>query len=205
MTFFPEPLRPSKEPEKDNIRVSPIEADKKGREPPLWEFPANKRKIYYGAIIITLAQCATLFSRMQEMQDREDSNDTLISDIHLLRTLLGELMEMNQSQNAHFAQSLSYAWHALLQQMYPLSGLNKMSKKIDLSKLKAVLQSMDDYPPNEDRTLGFYLTELHGKNWLPAPFMDILRQLHHEHQVNRGVSHLQKWSILLEESQDVEQ
>ncbi len=204
MTFFPEPIRPSKEREKNQIPVDPIEmeANKKDQEPHVWELPADQRKTYYGALITMLRECVTL---SLQLKDQSGMHSALSLDILFLQELLHRLMETDQSQNSRFAQALSQAWHALLVRLHTLSKSNKMGEEFDFVILNSVVEEMDDYSSNQEKTLGFYLTELHEKDWLPTPFIDMLYNLHHEYQFHRDTSHLQKWSTLLKKSQNLQQ
>jgi len=196
MTFFPEPIKPSEGPKEEEIRVSPIEADKKEKDKPIWEFPGGKRRVYYGAMMVLIKKFSNLFTK----QRREDfSEDALGSNIISLKTLMNQLKELDQSTNAHFAQELSDLWHELLQDVH-LATRAKMKTKADLTKLKIVLSDIDHYPPNEERKLGFYLAELAGEKWLPVPFMEILRKLHDDYKVNKSASILEKWTELLDSS-----
>ncbi|CCB90041.1 hypothetical protein [Simkania negevensis] len=197
MTFFPEPLRPSEgRKEDEEIIVNPIEADKKGGEEPIWELPGGKKGNFYASMIVLLKKFTSLFTR----QKREEfSEDALAADIHSLTGLLDRLKELDQSENAHFAQELSNLWHELLQHVQ-LASKAKMKTEVEISKVKIVLSDIDRYPPNEERKLGFYLAEFAGESWLPMPFIEILRKLHDDYKVNKNSSILEKWTDLLKES-----
>ena len=197
MTFFPEPLRPSEgRKEDEEIIVNPIEADKKGGEDPTWELPRGEKGKFYASMVVLLKRFTSVFSR----QKREEfSEDALAADIHSLRDLLDRLKELDQSENAHFAQELSNLWHELLQHVQ-LASRAKMKTQVELTKVKIVLSDIDHYPPNEERKLGFYLAEFAGEGWLPMPFMEILRKHHDDYKVNKNSSILEKWTDLLKQS-----
>lgn len=198
MTFFPEPLRPSEgRKEDEELRVSPIEADKKSYDKPNWVFEGEIKTLYYGAIVMIIKKFAHLL--LEGKRYEEFSDDELFSDIVSLKSLLDQLTEFDQSQNGHFAQKMSNLWHELLKHMQ-LANRAKIKTKVDLSQLKIVLSDIDHYPPNEERKLGFYLGELAGENWLPTPFMEILRKLHDDYKINKGFSILGKWIDLLKKS-----
>ena len=195
MTFFPEPITPSKGPQKREIRVNPAEADKKGRDSSLWSFPEKNRNVYYGSFLSLLKRYLDLFSELQI-----HAEDILSSRIRSLKGLLAQAMEIDQSQSASFAQSISDVWNTLLHHVN-LADLGKITTQADLSKIKLTLKEISNHPPHEEQKLGFYLAELSFKDWRPTPFMEIIRHLHDEYQTDKERSLLQRWSKLLDESE----
>ena len=197
MTFFPEPIKPSEGRDKDEIIVNPIEADKKGKdENPTWEAPSGKKETFYGAMIVIYKKLSALLSKNKRA---DFSEDDLTADIHSLKKLFDHLKEVDESENAHFCQNLSNLWHALFEHVQ-LAKRAKMATSADLAKLKIVLSDVDHYPPNEEHKLGFYLSQLAGEEWLPVPFMEILKKLHTDYKINKTTSILERWTELLRQS-----
>ena len=60
-----------------------------------------------------------------------------------------------------------------------------------------LIEEMRLYPLGADHTLGYYLSEYVGQEWLPFPFIDILSTLHKEYQENAS-SILGGWISLLD-------
>ena len=198
MTFFPEPITPSKGPQKREIRVNPAEADKKGKDSSLWGFPEKEWNVYYGSFLALLKRYLDPFSEGQ-IQAELYAEDVLSLDIRSLKALLAQAMEMDQSQSASFAQSISNVWNTLLHHLN-LAELGKIATQTDLSKVKLILKEISNHPPHEEQKLGFYLAELSFKDWRPSPFMKIIRHLHDDYQTHKEKSLLQRWSNLLNES-----
>ena len=51
-------------------------------------------------------------------------------------------------------------------------------KNESLSQIKTLIATFHSYPPKQPWSLGFYMTEYAGKDWLPFPRMELLHQLH---------------------------
>jgi hypothetical protein len=41
-----------------------------------------------------------------------------------------------------------------------------------------MIEAINHYPEKGDHSLGYYLSSSTGENWIPFPFMEILRNLH---------------------------
>ena len=61
------------------------------------------------------------------------------------------------------------------------------------------IESVQKYPENDEHSLGYYLTEYAGSDWLPFPFMEILQNLHFSHQTDPHNSYLSQWVKTLKE------
>lgn len=197
MTFFPEPLRPSEGREDDKYRVNPIEADKKGRENQEYELPEEKKRPRpYDAFLVFIQKLTTMFGKEREGRIEEMPEDALTGDIQELKTLLQILTDVDQSENGSFCAQLSANWHRLLQGVQVFSH-TKRKALVDIDNVKALLRDIDNYPPNEDHKLGYYLSEFAGEKWLPVPFREILKRLFSDHRVNQSHSTLMQWLELI--------
>lgn len=192
MTFFPEPIKPSEGRQEDEIKVSPIEEDKKGREGGGNLTPEKKRATAYGSVVVLLKKFAALFTN----KEGPLLADELTFSIDTLKKLLNQLKEADQSENAHFCQNFSELWHTIHEEVL-LAKRAKIKTEVDLAKVNIVLTDMDHYPPYEERKLSFYLSQYAGEQWLPVPFMEILKKLHNDYKLYRNASILEKWTRLL--------
>lgn len=199
MTFFPEPLRPSEGRQDDEYRVNPIEADKQKKESQDWELPEEKKRPKaYAAFIVFLQNLTNALGRGKEGNLEEISEDALTADLQEFKAILQILLDVDQSENGPYCAQFSAAWHRLLQGVQVFSH-TKRKALVDIEKLKALLTDINNYPPNEDHKLGFYLSEFAGETWLPVPFREILKRLFADHRVNQSHSTLMQWIELINE------
>ena len=199
MTFFPEPLRPSEGRENDKYRVDPIEADKQSKGDQLWKFPAEeKHPRAYISFLVFIQKLTTRLGKETGGKFGEMSEDALTDDIQELKHILQIVMDVDQSENGRFCARFSAAWNHLLQGVQVLAH-TKRQAFVDTDKLKTLLTDIDNYPPNEDHKLGFYLSEFAGESWLPIPFRDILKRLFSDHRANPSHSNLMQWVELINE------
>jgi hypothetical protein len=140
-------------------------------------------KMIYGFLLKVQAQIDTTQSL--------NAKDSIIYNLKMLKMLFSQLQEQELSQNLDFALSLSVTWHEVID-YFALAP--KHERKNDFFKEGSLLiESINLFPPGEEHSLGFYLTHYAGENWLPFPFMAIIRLLHDEHAKDSTSSHLEVW------------
>ncbi|MBI5273422.1 MAG: hypothetical protein HY860_00015 [Chlamydiales bacterium] len=125
--------------------------------------------------------------------------------IHLfekLKNLLTMLTMQDYSQHIDFAAGLSHVWHELIEYCIP-STIGRLKSAIAKTTIKQLIKNIKEYPKNDEHSLGYYLTHYAGDNWLPFPFMQLLRTLHEEYAANGSSSTLGMWihqlSIIMKE------
>jgi hypothetical protein len=122
-------------------------------------------------------------------------DDSILHHMKEFKDLINSLKEQDQSQKIDYALKLSKTWHLIVDYF---TLLPKMDRKGDFFHDGSLLiQSINIYPQDEDRTLGFYLSNYAGENWLPFPYMKIIQKLHEEHASDPAGSHLEIWSKTL--------
>lgn len=117
------------------------------------------------------------------------SRQHILEDLLALKKILQILANEDESHNPEFIQQLSEVWHNLSDDCIQIES--------DEKNIFTFVQKMESYPPNEDPSLGFYLREYVGKEWLPFPFMNILQRLHEERQQHPQESELNQWMTSL--------
>lgn len=199
MTFFPEPLRPSEGREKDEYRVNPIEADKHGKESfdMVIEEEKKKRNNLYGAFLVF---CKSLIDNLDLHMDEEGevSEDELSANVKEFKNFLEILKSRDHNEKVTFYKAFAQSWIRLLQDVHVLAHTKKVVS-IDPKKLSILVTEISYYPPNEDHKLGYYLSLIATKDWLPVPFREIIKQLYSDHVVNQRNSFLSKWIDLIED------
>ncbi|MCX6989814.1 MAG: hypothetical protein NTX49_01925 [Chlamydiae bacterium] len=179
--------------------ISPIEKDKKENkdynETPeeLWE-NEQARSVLITTLFSTIKK---LINKLGTSSDLELTNpDVLKKDLESIRDLLQSLCHNDESHNAEFLYNLSELWHGLLSDF----GNVDISSKDNLSiahKISALTTDILNFPPEEDHSLGYYLTEHAGREWIPFPLMDLLQDLHRENQKDPENSKLNFWIAAL--------
>lgn len=114
-----------------------------------------------------------------------------IEHIASLLNALQALAREDLSHQTSFALSLSELWHKLSDDCNSI--LSHAEDRALVVKLKFLLSSLAHFPPGEPHSLGFYLAEHAGKDWIPFPFMEILQNLHLESLAHPTDSTLAQW------------
>jgi len=175
--------------------ISPIEKDKKENKDynEFLEEPWENEQARSVLITTLFSTIKKLINKLGTSNGLELENpDLLKKDLQAIQDLLRSLCYNDQSHNAEYLYNLSELWHGLLSDF----GNVDISSKENLSiaqKINAVTSDFLHFPPEEDHSLGYYLTEHAGKEWIPFPLMDLLQNLHKEHQKKPESSKLTFW------------
>lgn len=73
----------------------------------------------------------------------------------------------DQSQNQEYVFHLSNVWHALLENLNLVEFLERKKSPL-IARVKVLIQAIRAYPPNEEHSLGFYMTE-YAERLAPVP------------------------------------
>ena len=117
---------------------------------------------------------------------------SLEDDLKRLLSAFDKLKVEDYSQDVSTLNQLSSWWHQFLEDAERSRG-----KSTYFAKLENFIEHLHAYPQSEKHSLGYYLLEYAGAEWTPFPFMDLLQDLHLEHQKTPATSHLTKWTTLL--------
>lgn len=179
----------------DKIIISPIEKDKKEREP-FGDLKNATRTQTFAALVAYFKKFLSAF----KSKGRPLAFDLqrLIEHVAAFRQLLITLSREDQSHNPDFTQRLTELWHNLLEDCNSLSPTIEASSEI-YAKIKFFITQVQNFPPDSDHPLGYYFLESAGKDWIPFPFMEILQNLHEEHTSSPIISVLHQWTTLLNE------
>jgi hypothetical protein len=180
----------------EKIIVSPIEKDRKEKEP-FTNFKDATRSQIYAILISYFKKILLTFSSKGKDPLLIFNFQQLIDDIIAYRKLLVTLSLEDQSHNPEFTEQLSELWNILLDDCNSLS-LSTDTSEI-LTKIKFFIAQVQNFPPGADHTLGYYFAEYAGKDWIPFPFMELLQHLHEEFEASPVISVLNNWLFLLDE------
>lgn len=118
--------------------------------------------------------------------------DPSLAMLEKLRNSLLLLTVHDHSRNVTYAKNLSATWNELLDYFPPLI-IGKIGNSEVSEALKQLITNIKTYPKKADHTLGYYLQKYAGENWLPFPFIAILKGLHENHAIQGEKSELSKW------------
>jgi len=182
-------------PEPDPIgkyyRVEEIERlrlDRERRgEPPE---PPDGQKLSFGAFFMVLLDKAVNFLiRAAQKGVRSAGTETARGTLLLMKAAFETMMREDRSQDAQFLKKLSHLWLEILEESIALQS----------KPLKRLIKDIESYPEDEEHTFGYYLDEFAGQNWLPFPYMELIKKLHRQHELDPASSLLTRWTRMIEE------
>lgn len=114
--------------------------------------------------------------------------------LFLLKTALDTLKKEDRSQDVLFLNQLSDVWHRVLE-----DSLGFLRSDPYYEPFKLFLDELQNYPPGDEHSFAYYLTEYTGQAWLPFPYMDLIHHLHNDYQNHPKESALERWTKKIEE------
>ena len=123
---------------------------------------------------------------------------SLAYHLHTLASLFDELKAVDLNQEITFYHTLSNVWQKTLLATKREKHLG-IKTNIDITKLESLIQEIEAFPPDENKTLGYYLQEPPKGNWLPMPIREIINKLHCDHLQKNATSTLTMWTQTLRE------
>jgi len=117
------------------------------------------------------------------------TKQSVLKDLKELKKSLEKLTKENASQNIDYLEHLSNVWMEFLDDFAAFSKDNK----ILYAKIKSFVDDVMAYPKKTEFSLGYYLSEFAGFEWIPFPYMEILQNLFLQYQKFPKDSILQEW------------
>lgn len=179
--------------DRDKIKVPEIQKDREEHEN-----PALTKNFKHTPSSMVASLTAFVDQSCVELSDLEISPEIVyeiepaIKLFEKIKNLFTMLTVQDYSQNIDFAAGLSHVWHEIIEYCIP-STVNRFKSSLAKSTVKQLLKSIKEYPKGEEHSLGYYLTHYAGENWLPFPFIQILRTLHEEYATSGSNSSLHIW------------
>lgn len=175
-------------------RVHKIEEDKKGKEPPYSsESKAiGSKPLTFTLLALMLKKVLSLFISSGAAPATRFERKTLNEELIALRKLFQKLEESDLSRDPNFTEELQLLWHRIYDHCNAIS-LNYSKLKIDITELNLLISKIHTYNTKANFSLGEYLDKNAGIEWLPFPFLDLLRSLHEDHKKHKLSSILESW------------
>ncbi|GAB4186109.1 MAG: hypothetical protein Tsb0015_03680 [Simkaniaceae bacterium] len=194
--WYTRPIRPPDRTEQERIKIPPIEEEKRIKE----KFQKEQEQKGKDSFNLFHASSILLIKKLIEFFEKRQSSSSNILEVKIklleifskIKELLVQMKDSDQSQNSEFIQKLSDAWNDLCILNETLEG-SKNKENIPQKEINNFITTFDNYPPDIDHSLGFYLLHHAGKDWLPFPFMEILKKIHLEFLQDEKHSHLMQW------------
>lgn len=197
MSDYDKKVTPKEPDPYENISINPIEKNKQRKE----EFSKNLQEPTKSQILATLI---SYFKKILTFFTFKNKNEFFLFDQHQLfehlstfRTQLQILTTQDESHNPEFTQQLTELWHNLVDDCNSISPQEVSPNTIE--DIKFFISQISHYPYQADHSLGYYFDASAGKEWIPFPFMDMLKELHDEYQETPINSHLFKWISLIDD------
>ncbi|HSX03141.1 MAG TPA: hypothetical protein VLG76_00240 [Rhabdochlamydiaceae bacterium] len=191
MTEFDRPVDETNRHRDEGVLVPAIEGDKKGKED-FANLPEPIKKILNAVILVYLKSLFDSYHLQPQSEEEKFEKNQLLEDLETFKNLLNHLGAKDQSKYPKFAQQLSELWHKIDQNFNVIKFFEKDTRDIIL-KLKKIIEEVNHYPKDQEHSFGYYLKEHVGEDWLPFPYMEILSNLHKEHQRKPHESQIANW------------
>ncbi|MBU6148588.1 MAG: hypothetical protein KGQ54_00140 [Verrucomicrobia bacterium] len=148
----------------ENIRTEKAQGEKNQQEIDLG-LPAGK----FNLLILSYLTAETLLESIRSTESLK-TPQKVIDSLKEFLAIFKQLEATDLSADWRFSEKLSRAWLkiklSIEESSFPTGTLNEM------------IEAFDHFPEKGDHSLGYYLSLHAGEQWIPFPFMEILRNLH---------------------------
>ena len=183
---------PAFQPPKNWLAVQQIEQVKANKEGIEEIVKKNPRGLLMACLSAYVRKMALLLASRPIAGRKSAVADELELELSDFKNVLAELTKKDVSRDPDYAQHLSQVWHHLLESANLVEFLER--KKTDvLVQLKTLIETFNHYPAKQEHSLGYYMTEFAGKEWLPFPFMEQLHLLYEDYVSHKKESQLSHW------------
>ena len=191
MDSFENPIGSQQRDPYEHYKVEPVDPDKKGKE----EFEESEPKKWALAafLAVQLQRVVDYLQNTLEKGLSAKEETEIRENLLCFKAALDILKAEDRGEDALFLNRLADFWHKMSEDS------RRFKKNAPLAaQFIAFIQSIKDYPPHEEHTLGYYLTEHAGEKWIPFPYMELIHRLHTDHQNAPASSPLSIWSKQLD-------
>lgn len=169
------------------------EEDKKNKGRPPGGEPPEDEKSWTAFAYLFLDKVVDFIKGLLKRGVVKAGAEPVREDLLLVKAALQTMMAEDRSQDSHFLKKLSLLWQKILE-----DAIDLHASPIG-PKLKALIKDIETYPKEDEHTFGYYLEEYAGLKWLPFPYMDLIRKLHHQHMLDPPSSLLTRWALMIQE------
>jgi hypothetical protein len=152
----------------------------------------KSKLFHFATALFSLRKFIGEFTESSKRRAASINKQKALEDLAAFKTVLEELGLDDKSHEPEFTQRLSLLWQNVCENC---SGLEDSVAHLDAlaAQILNFVREISLFPPGEDHTLGYYLTEHAGQEWIPFPFMNLLAELHEEFHSSPETSKLRAW------------
>ena len=167
----------------EKYRVQASQRDAAAKEPPPKEpnLPPEKTPFVLASLYTLLRKVVQLFEEKTARGVPERVETEVREHLLAFRASFKTLRAEDRSQDVVFLNGLSTQWHFLLEDLLRFRRTSPF-----LTAFRGFVRELQSYPPDEQHTFGYYLSEYAGQSWLPFPYLSLIHRLHQEGTVLDG-------------------
>lgn len=180
----------------EKYRVAEVQKDKGPRDlsEGTEEGKPERQSAFAAYVALVFKKFLELFESTTEQGLAVSAESDVLEHLILFKAALEIMKIEDRSQDAPFLNSLAQHWHQLLDDVL------RFRRQTPLSiQMRSCIKQFQQYPENQQHSLGYYLTEYAGQKWLPFPYMEMIYKLHAQHKKNPDTSTLTAWSKSVDE------
>lgn len=175
------PIDRVERPRDEGLYAARIGEDKKEKQK-YSELPPDKqsKKVLVASFFAYLKKMFDSFSPSKQLAGKVVDVQAAVEHLKSFKSALEKLREQNLSNSPEYATELSDIWTLLMEDFDNLAIIQR--KALDkTAAFRQLIDAVKNYPPNSEHRLGYYLLQHAGKDWLPFPFIELLKELHQNH------------------------
>jgi len=188
MVDFPSPIDPYEHVKVQKIKETIEEKEKK--EPIIPKGVSKKLFLYFTFLKIV----SNFLSPFRKKSIKSIDGTPLHKEILTIRSSLNSLKEKNLCQDLEFLNYFAFIWLKFLKDYDYYVLKNAEATKL----IQKLVDEINIYPKNSEFSLGYYISEFAGYQWIPFPYMEMLQNLHLENTEDPENSHLSKWIEIID-------
>ncbi|GAB5412294.1 MAG: hypothetical protein ChlgKO_14080 [Chlamydiales bacterium] len=190
------PIPPPDRSDQEKVRLASSESQHEIRKKyfHIREEAANKPNIPFAWITGMIKK---VFDRLTSEKGRNlltKDAEAIRDDLRKLKKYLSQLHERDESENPLFIEKLSSTWDELHQ----LTETGALIEPKLLETVAKLQYAFEDYPKDALHSFHFYLVKHAGMSWFPFPFLEMLKALHKQAQLDPENCELQQWITLID-------
>lgn len=125
----------------------------------------------------------------EKREAKERSATAIFNDLSAFKKELNRLKSNDLSKETNYLNQLCALWHNILEDSFIIKH-----KTSAASLFEELLRNVHSYPEGEEFSLGYYLNEYAGQNWIPLPYIELVQKLFAQHQKDPETSPLTVWT-----------